>query len=143
MSPALARRLVVQPVPAPGLRGQVAEMVAAGLLVDLARRPLVLRPCLTCSGSTLGETCPQALPCPTCQRGAGGPCVRPSGHVLSGGFGGAHDTRKAAAESVDRARELAGDPTLPARWPSASSTRVDVDRRATQTRQPSLLEEVV
>ena len=37
-------------------------------LRDLAGRPLTLRPCAHCPRQTWGETCPQALPCPTWAR---------------------------------------------------------------------------
>jgi hypothetical protein len=80
-------------------------------LIDLAGRPLALRPCDHCPRLTYGETCPQALPCPACGRGPGRPCARPSGQGC-----GWHAERIAAAERADAAREAAGDPTLPTPW---------------------------
>ncbi len=80
-------------------------------LRDLAGRPLALGPCAHCPRQTWGETCPKALPCPTCGAGVGCPCRRPSGHGC-----GWHAARLAASAAVDAARETAGDPTLPAPW---------------------------
>jgi hypothetical protein len=94
------------------------QLLARGVLVDLAGRPLTRRRC-ACGGSSLGETCPQSVTCPTCGLAggrAGRPCCRPSGHRASRW----HADRVAAAAAVDLARERAGDPTLPAPWPAAT-----------------------
>ena len=106
-------RARTQPVPAPGSVTALEELLAAGVLVDLAGRPLRARPCGHCGASTVGETCPWSLRCPGCGAGPGSPCRRPSGHNAAE----LHTGRVAAAAEIDVRRELDGDPTLPAPWP--------------------------
>jgi len=107
-----------QPVAAPATVDQYRQ-----LLVDLAGRPLVARDCPHCPTSTVGETCPQSLPCPSCAAAPGKPCRRPSEHALSAAFAGWHAERSAAAELVDDARQARNDPSLPAPWPPRPTAR--------------------
>jgi hypothetical protein len=112
-------RPCVQPVAAPASAAELQALLDAGVLVDLAGRPLVARRC-GCGRRTLGETCPQVIPCRTCgQVGGrpGRPCFRPSGHQAADW----HAARVAAAAAVDVERERAGDPTVPASWPPPPS----------------------
>lgn len=108
---------VEQPVPPPATWADFAALAESGRLVSAAGSPLVLRACPTCRNRTLGETCPQTVPCPGCSAGPRQPCVRPSGHAYVGG--GFHAERLDRAALVDAERQAAGDPTVPAAWPAA------------------------
>jgi len=89
--------------------------MAAGEIVGMTGLPLALRLCEKCRRcNTFGETCPASLRCPTCGSTAVR-CRRPSGHDAAEW----HRARLKAAADVDAAREAAGDPVLPPRWPEA------------------------
>jgi hypothetical protein len=62
-----------------------------------AGRPRVR--CTWCAAMTPeGSVCPRAIPCPTCGRGPGQWCRRPSGHDAAE----LHAPRWQAAEAIDR-----------------------------------------
>src|SRR2546423_12332414 len=107
----------VQRVAGPATRAGYEALRAAGRLVDLARRPLRVTRCEHCRGTTVGETCPQSLPCTTCGAEPGRRCTRSSEHEAA-----CHAPRWRAAERVDNERAAAGDPTLPAPWAQAPAT---------------------
>jgi hypothetical protein len=55
--------------------------------------------CTWCGGMAAeGSVCPRAIRCPTCRRGPGQRCRRPSGHDAAE----MHATRWKAAEAIDR-----------------------------------------
>lgn len=112
-----------QPVAPPATVAEYRQLLDDQVLVDLAGRPLVARPCPHCTTSTVGETCPQSLRCPSCEAAPGQACRRPSEHVLSARFATWHRARTAAADDVDDARQAANDPTLPAPWPPKPRAR--------------------
>jgi hypothetical protein len=112
-----------QPVAAPATLAGYRQLLVDQVLVDLAGRPLVARPCPHCPTSTVGETCPQSLHCPSCAAAPDKPCRRPSEHALGAAFAGWHAKRTAAAELADDQRQAHGDPTLPAPWPPRRSAR--------------------
>lgn len=116
-----------QPAPRPDTLAEVRALLDAGELVNLAGEPLTLADCGTCPGAQLGETCPRAVTCPTCGATPGRPCRRPSGHDIATP-GRVHDTRSTAAEAVDEQRERAGDPTLPAPWPTPAPDPSEPDQ---------------
>lgn len=105
-----------QPVPAPGSADGYRQLLDSGRLVTLSGSTLQVSDCDHCGGTTVGETCPQSLRCPTCHAPAGRPCRRPSGHELMGARW--HTSRTDAADAVDLQRQRDDDPTLPAPWPS-------------------------
>lgn len=56
-------------------------------------------PCVWCGGRAVeGSVCPRSLRCPTCGRGPGQRCKRPSEHDAAE----MHATRWQAAEAIDR-----------------------------------------
>ncbi len=108
-----------QPVPRPKTLREYLRLLAAGTLINLAGQPLQSSPCRWCSDTTVGETCPMSVPCPACLAIPGRRCRRPSGHDPFSASR-VHDSRVAAAVRRDEEREQAGDPTLPARWPTTT-----------------------
>ena len=112
-----------QPVAAPPTRAEYRQLLDDQVLIDLGGRPLVSRPCPHCAASTVGETCPQSQPCPTCTARPGQPCRRPSDHSLSARFAHWHSARLQAADQVDTTRQDNNDPTLPAPWPPKQRAR--------------------
>ena len=119
MTPLRAARR--QPVPAPRGPDALQALLTTGVLVDLAGNPLSPGPqCTTRPGADLGDTCPQALVCPTCGPAPSRRCRRPSGYTTP-----LHKSRLNAADKADQDHETAGDVALPARWaprPLTSST---------------------
>lgn len=111
--PSSGRARAVQPVPAPVYLSEYQQLLAAGVLVDRAGRPVSGRRCATCDGLVDTYTCPGALPCPRCGAHSGQRCRRPSGHTADRW----HAARTKAAEAIDQQREAADDPTLLAPWP--------------------------
>ncbi|MFD8316203.1 hypothetical protein [Kitasatospora purpeofusca] len=106
------RARIVQPLPAPVYHREYRELLATGALVDRSGLPLPSGPCPTCDSLIDGYTCPGAIRCPRCSA-TGRRCLRPSGHESDQW----HKARRAAADDLDRQREDANDPTLPAPWP--------------------------
>jgi hypothetical protein len=111
--PASGGSRAVQPVPAPLYRSEYQQLLAAGVLIDRAGRPVSGGPCATCDGLTDTYTCPGALPCPHCRADRGQRCQRPSGHTADRW----HAARIDAADAIDQQREDADDPSLLAPWP--------------------------
>lgn len=105
---------VRQPFAAPSSQTEERAWRSAGLLVDLAGRPLPTAavPCAFCDGDDLGDTCPAALTCRTCGAEPGKRCLRPSEHTADRW----HHARIRAAELEDQRRQNAKDITLPAPW---------------------------
>lgn len=106
---------ITQPVPAPRFVDEYWLLVEAGVLIDLAGRPLRWRSCPLCGTRVVpGTTCPLSLPCPQCGARAGRRrCLRPSGHEAAQW----HTARVRAAERIDESRIAAGAVFFPAPWP--------------------------
>ena len=108
---------LTQPVPAPRFEDEYWALVQAGVLIDVAGRPLVWQDCPWCGTPVaVGTTCPISLACPLpgCGARAGRRrCLRPSGHEATQ----LHRARVRAAERIDEDRIAAGALFLPAPWP--------------------------
>jgi hypothetical protein len=98
-------------------------LLDAGLLITTGGKQLIRRDCPDCGSLLLGsrhaaETCWCAVACPRCRAPAGRRCTRPSEHNVFDGR--PHDSRVRAAQADTERRALAGDPDLPARWPTVA-----------------------
>jgi hypothetical protein len=126
-----AAGLVVQPVPDPGDPAMYAQLVLAGVLIDLAGRPLRTVPCehgARCPAGyhIVNVTDPLSLDCPRCHRGQGQLCRFPRP------FAGRrrlprpsvvwpyrlHPERERFAQLSMDWLAAAGDLTVPAPWPT-------------------------
>lgn len=89
------------------------DLLRQGVLRDLGGRALRRFKCRWCGGQTVGETCPQSLPCPSCHATRGDDCVSPGDTQW-------HTERVDAARRRDEQREKEGDLSLPKRWTEQS-----------------------
>jgi hypothetical protein len=111
--------------PPPRSVGEFCALLDAGRLITTGGKRLVRRTCSGCGGLLLGsvdgaETCWCVLPCPQCRAPVGRRCRRPSGHNVFGDR--PHDSRVRATKDDTERRASAGDPDLPARWPTAATS---------------------
>ena len=116
-----------QPVTKPKYPWGVTALGHDGVLVALDGRHLTLDTCPTCREYDVleGATCPVTLDCPRGHAGPGDRCPTAGRRAYC-------LMRMEAAEAVDLARELAGDPDVAAPWPDVLAARLAAEVRPEQ-----------